>query len=92
LGYGVCDKFEIKRRYKVFPQGKLMQTLDPFKVKRCTEEAEEMVNHNNKALKNFVIVISEENIKILKARHRVSEINYVLNLLLKIRERKHNDD
>jgi hypothetical protein len=69
-----------------------MQTLDPFKVKRCTTEAEEMVNHNNKAFKNFIIVISEENIKILKARHRVSEINYVLNLLLKIRERKHNDD
>jgi hypothetical protein len=51
-----------------------------------------MVNHNNKALKNFVIVISEENIKILKARNKVSKINFVLNLLLKIREIKHNDD
>jgi hypothetical protein len=78
--------------YKIFPQGKLMKTLDPFKVKRCTAEAEEMANHSNKPLNNFIIVISEENIKILKSRHRVSEINYVLNLLLKNREIKHNDD
>ena len=69
-----------------------MKMLDPFKVNWCTEEVQEMINHNNKAFNNFIIVISEENIKILKSRHRVLEINYVLNLFLKIRERKHNDD
>jgi hypothetical protein len=69
-----------------------MQTLDPFKVKWCTTEAEEMINHNNKAFKNFIIVISKKTLRFLKARHRVSEINSALNLLLKIRERKHNDD
>jgi hypothetical protein len=43
-----------------------MKTLDPFKVKWCIAEAEEMINHNNRAFNNFIIVISEENIKIFK--------------------------
>ena len=32
LGYGVCDKFEIKHVYKVFQRGKVMKLLDSLGI------------------------------------------------------------
>jgi hypothetical protein len=44
-----------------------MQTLDPLEIKLCREGTYEIINYNKKTFKNFFIVVSEENIKVLKS-------------------------